>query len=578
MSKAKIRKRLASKKAADKARRSIDKGILDTWRALTIAERADMALLQDRGIDGATARQLAMRDARKSAVAKRDYASAYVSAAKQVLDADTYARIQRTARGSAGGVASKRARAGRTDATKAEAIALAKRLRARAAELLRGVDKSAPTISEVLPGGVPSAGGGYGKLQLPKKRQASVAKRHVLAQMADDYIAAAYGNSGMLPPNGYQAPGDCPELDRYIDAQRLVAGMDHERLAGLTDPSEARARASRNLSYNMRCYDKSFPPSDTQLNAIGGLSLDLGCGSAREAGSLGIDLYPYDHGTIIHDLGMGIPFPDGSAKCIRLHNALADMPDYADKPLPLLAEVERVLGIGGRFYYTGAPLDGLVDWERLPGLHVLRASTTVPSDDDVTPTQTITVVRRAQALPLVYGADTQYLKIDETTPMDVRMAMLAYGKQPGAQTAMANLVGKSADAPQQVAVSTTCPIIKRDAYKRIVYGVVLAPDVEDSQGDIMSADDIEEAAHAFMRDYRVVGNEHDNAMEGAEVVESYIAPSDIDFSGGPYGPQNVPKGAWVLAVRLATEEQFAKVLDGEFTGFSVGGHGERVPA
>lgn len=118
------------------------------------------------------------------------------------------------------------------------------------------------------------------------------------------------------------------------------------------------------------------------------------------------------------------------------------------------------------------------------------------------------------------------------------------------------------------------PIFKADKAKQIVYGVVLEPDTVDAQEDVMAADDIEEAAHKYLIESRTVGSGHTKPIK-AMPVESYIAP--VDFQGeGQYGNQIVKKGSWVLGVKVLDPKEWAKVEKGEYTGFSVGGVGERI--
>ena len=119
-------------------------------------------------------------------------------------------------------------------------------------------------------------------------------------------------------------------------------------------------------------------------------------------------------------------------------------------------------------------------------------------------------------------------------------------------------------------------IMKADAAKQIVYGVVLTPDELDTQMEYMSAEDIEKTAHQYMEKSRVVGKNHTNTVK-AVPVESYIAPFDFTMDGGQYGSQFVKKGAWVLAVRILDPKEWQKVEDGDYTGFSIGGFGLRIP-
>ncbi|RJQ04430.1 MAG: methyltransferase domain-containing protein [Bacillota bacterium] len=115
-------------------------------------------------------------------------------------------------------------------------------------------------------------------------------------------------------------------------------------------------------------------------------------------------------------------------------------------------------------------------------------------------------------------------------------------------------------------------ILKADEERQLVYGVVLEPDTLDTQGDTISADEIERAAHRFLAKSRVVGQGHKRPAK-AEVVESYVAPAEMEIGG-----QRVKKGSWIIAVHVLDPELWRAIKAGEYTGFSVGGFGTREEA
>ena len=116
-------------------------------------------------------------------------------------------------------------------------------------------------------------------------------------------------------------------------------------------------------------------------------------------------------------------------------------------------------------------------------------------------------------------------------------------------------------------------VFKSDKMHQIVYGVVLAPDEVDFQDDYMVMEDIEKAAHDYLIKSRIVGKQHEEKND-ADVVESYIAPQDMEFDG-QNGPQKVKKGSWIIGIKVNDPKEWEKILDGSYTGFSVGGVGER---
>ena len=112
------------------------------------------------------------------------------------------------------------------------------------------------------------------------------------------------------------------------------------------------------------------------------------------------------------------------------------------------------------------------------------------------------------------------------------------------------------------------PIKKKDSLKQIVMGEVYIPMVPDSQGDYMTADEIERIAHNFMKSRKVykIDTEHDLIENGSCAVESFIArKGDPDFT----------EGAWVVTTHIPSKEVWAKVESGEINGYSMYGSGVR---
>lgn len=107
-------------------------------------------------------------------------------------------------------------------------------------------------------------------------------------------------------------------------------------------------------------------------------------------------------------------------------------------------------------------------------------------------------------------------------------------------------------------------VSKSEDAQKIAYGVVYEPDVEDSHGDMMNAEEIEKSAHYFMQ-YQQIDKQHNNVGGYGQVVESYIAPADLEISG-----ETITKGSWVMAVK-ASDEVWEEIQKGEVTGFSLAG-------
>ncbi|PDY93120.1 hypothetical protein CON09_08675 [Bacillus anthracis] len=118
-------------------------------------------------------------------------------------------------------------------------------------------------------------------------------------------------------------------------------------------------------------------------------------------------------------------------------------------------------------------------------------------------------------------------------------------------------------------------IIKgEDEDQKLVYGIVYSPgsaedtSTHDAHGDFMTAEDIEKSAHNFIAKYRNIDAQHDFNAGAGEVVESYVAPVDMEING-----ETITKGTWVLVTK-ATDEIWKDIKDGKMTGYSLAGVAE----
>lgn len=109
--------------------------------------------------------------------------------------------------------------------------------------------------------------------------------------------------------------------------------------------------------------------------------------------------------------------------------------------------------------------------------------------------------------------------------------------------------------------------------ERYVLGIVLEPDIVDAQKDTYSSDEIRQAEHKFMEEFRTMGLMHKEVVnEGVKILESYLAPVDFELGG-----ITVKKGTWLMAVRVVDDGLWAQVKGGGLTGFSIGGSAIRKP-
>ncbi|OQP10640.1 MULTISPECIES: XkdF-like putative serine protease domain-containing protein [Geobacillus] len=111
----------------------------------------------------------------------------------------------------------------------------------------------------------------------------------------------------------------------------------------------------------------------------------------------------------------------------------------------------------------------------------------------------------------------------------------------------------------------TAPVTYKNEEKRIVFGPVLVPNEPDSDGDMVSAEKIEEVAHKFLEQYGNIDLQHTLNNVG-KVVESYILPFDWEIN-----ELTIPKGSWMMGVRVQDEDVWQAVKEGKLTGFSIMG-------
>jgi hypothetical protein len=126
--------------------------------------------------------------------------------------------------------------------------------------------------------------------------------------------------------------------------------------------------------------------------------------------------------------------------------------------------------------------------------------------------------------------------------------------------------------------------------ERYVLGIVLEPTdgedgterTPDSQGDIYSKEEVRQAAHRFMEEFRNVGLMHRTLVNGrVKILESFVVP---EGTGGfeltdPDGKkQLVKEGTWLLGLRIADDKLWEQVKSGALSGLSIGGSARRVTA
>jgi len=130
------------------------------------------------------------------------------------------------------------------------------------------------------------------------------------------------------------------------------------------------------------------------------------------------------------------------------------------------------------------------------------------------------------------------------------------------------------DAPQD-----TFHVIKIDVEQRLAFGwasVAVRKDGEtvvDSQQDIITPAELEQAAYEFVLKFREATEMHQGPTIGSLVESMVVTPEKLSALGLPQDA--LPLGWWV-GFRLEPET-FAKVKDGTLRMFSIEGTAERIP-
>lgn len=99
--------------------------------------------------------------------------------------------------------------------------------------------------------------------------------------------------------------------------------------------------------------------------------------------------------------------------------------------------------------------------------------------------------------------------------------------------------------------------------QRLVWAEIYAPNRPDSDGEFMTAEEIQKMSYEFMRVMKLdnVDSFHTNDLvEGACIIESFIArKNDPDFI----------EGAWVVGMHVDNDDAWEKIRKGEINGFSM---------
>ena len=117
--------------------------------------------------------------------------------------------------------------------------------------------------------------------------------------------------------------------------------------------------------------------------------------------------------------------------------------------------------------------------------------------------------------------------------------------------------------------------------KRILMGAALIPDKSiyrrNDKGDeyyiYFSKDTVRKASELFFKrsNHKNATYEHKQPIEGMTIVESWIVENTKKDKSAHYG-LNVPKGTWMVSMKVDNDEIYQDALDKKIRGFSIEGY------
>jgi hypothetical protein len=125
-------------------------------------------------------------------------------------------------------------------------------------------------------------------------------------------------------------------------------------------------------------------------------------------------------------------------------------------------------------------------------------------------------------------------------------------------------------------------VLKSDERKRYIMGPVLVPGVPDTQGDVMSREEVEKAFFGFFGSGTVrIERQHGDRPVDARVIERFLSNETVIVKDG--NGKEYPAGTFCIGMILPVakdeeEDIYEEILnDPELFGFSVRGFGKRRP-
>lgn len=139
------------------------------------------------------------------------------------------------------------------------------------------------------------------------------------------------------------------------------------------------------------------------------------------------------------------------------------------------------------------------------------------------------------------------------------------------------VIGSMVSAAMSYEMDKAAAILKVDAPRRIVWGwasvsTVNGNLVTDLQGDTITPTEMSKMADRFMRSARAAKAMHDGDDVG-EVVHSFPLTKELADAFGI----TTDREGWITGTYIKSDEEWAKVLRGDYKGLSIGGKAKRTP-
>ena len=110
------------------------------------------------------------------------------------------------------------------------------------------------------------------------------------------------------------------------------------------------------------------------------------------------------------------------------------------------------------------------------------------------------------------------------------------------------------------------------------FGIVMKPEVPDSDGTVTSAKEIEQANDKFMKEFGTIGFMHSKSItDKVSILQNVIAPMDLAFHLPEDGEKKIRQGTWYQKLWTNDVDLVGKIRRGEITGLSIGGLAKKVP-